>query len=222
MAEGSGIATDPWVLWTAPGSSTYLMSADPDSDPPALVCQVGSTTLRYHLSAVQDLHRWLVDRVGGSNSVLPTRRKSLPPALSRHGAGPGRTRLRAGTACAGVTAADSACTFRPCSRRKALPNSRSNPATTRSALCEPRRPRRRPPPAGARPSLPRFGRSSGAEMGYGLVGTVGFSGHADYASSVIEKAFPSGSRKANMGGTPGQRRISSVSTPASRRAACAA
>ena len=40
------------------------MYADPDSDPPALVCQVGSTTLRYHLSAVQDLHRWLVEQGG--------------------------------------------------------------------------------------------------------------------------------------------------------------
>ena len=64
MAEGSGTATDPWVLTTAPGSSTYLMYADPDSDPPALVCQVGSTTLRYHLSAVEDLHRWLVEQGG--------------------------------------------------------------------------------------------------------------------------------------------------------------
>jgi len=64
MAQGSGTATDPWVLTTAPGSSTYLMYADPESDPPALVCQVGSTTLRYHLNAVEDLHRWLVEQGG--------------------------------------------------------------------------------------------------------------------------------------------------------------
>ena len=38
----------------------------------------------------------------------------------------------------------------------------------------------------------------------------------------MEKALPSGSRKANMAGTPGQRRISSASTPAARRAAWAA
>ena len=60
MTQGSGTATDPWALTTAPGSSAYTMHADPDSDPPALVCQVGSTTLSYHLSAVDDLHRWLV------------------------------------------------------------------------------------------------------------------------------------------------------------------
>lgn len=64
MAEGPGTAMDPWVLTTAPGSSTYTMYRDPDSDPPALVCQVGATTLRYHLSAVDDLHRWLVEQAG--------------------------------------------------------------------------------------------------------------------------------------------------------------
>jgi hypothetical protein len=36
------------------------MYRDPDADPPALVCQVGKTTLRYHLSAVEDLHAWLL------------------------------------------------------------------------------------------------------------------------------------------------------------------
>jgi len=40
--------------------------------------------------------------------------------------------------------------------------------------------------------------------------------------SVTEKALPSGSRKANIAGTPGQRRMSSVSTPAAESAACAA
>ncbi len=64
MTKGSGTETDPWVLTTAPGSSSYTMYADPDADPPALVCQVGSTTLRYQLSAVEDLHRWLVEQAG--------------------------------------------------------------------------------------------------------------------------------------------------------------
>ena len=36
------------------------MYRDESADPPALVCQVGSTTLRYHLSAVDDLHAWLL------------------------------------------------------------------------------------------------------------------------------------------------------------------
>jgi hypothetical protein len=55
-----GTKSDPWELTTAPGSSTYSMYRDPDGDPPALVCVVGSTTLKYHLSAVDDLHAWLL------------------------------------------------------------------------------------------------------------------------------------------------------------------
>jgi hypothetical protein len=35
------------------------MYRDEDADPPALVCQVGSTKLTYRLSAVGDLHAWL-------------------------------------------------------------------------------------------------------------------------------------------------------------------
>lgn len=58
--SGSGTADDPWVLTTAPGTSSYTMHRDETADPPALVCQVGSTTLRYHLSAVEDLHAMLV------------------------------------------------------------------------------------------------------------------------------------------------------------------
>ncbi|MFZ1412009.1 MAG: DUF6855 family protein [Micropruina sp.] len=62
MAEGSGTAADPWLLTTAPGSSAYTMYADPEAKPPALVCQVGSTTLRYHLSAIDELHQWLTEQ----------------------------------------------------------------------------------------------------------------------------------------------------------------
>jgi hypothetical protein len=55
-----GTKTDPWELTTPPGSSKYSMHRDPDTDPPALVCVVGSTTLKYHLSAIEDLHAWLL------------------------------------------------------------------------------------------------------------------------------------------------------------------
>jgi hypothetical protein len=58
MAEGT--KDDPWQLTTAPGSSSYEMWADAEADPPALVCQVGSTQLRYHLSCIEDLHAWLL------------------------------------------------------------------------------------------------------------------------------------------------------------------
>ena len=59
MAEGT--KTDPWVLRTPPGTSEYRMWREPESDPPALVCQVGSTTLRYRQEAIADLHAWLLD-----------------------------------------------------------------------------------------------------------------------------------------------------------------
>ncbi len=56
---GSGSKHDPWQLTTAPGSSAYTMYRDEAGDPPALVCQVGSTTLKYRLSAIDDLQAWL-------------------------------------------------------------------------------------------------------------------------------------------------------------------
>jgi hypothetical protein len=58
----AGTKDDPWELTTAPGTSSYTMYRDEDGDPPALVCQVGSTTLKYHLRAIEDLHAWLLDR----------------------------------------------------------------------------------------------------------------------------------------------------------------
>jgi hypothetical protein len=58
----AGTKEDPWMLKTPPGSSDFTMYRDGEADPPAWVCQVGSTTLRYHLSAVDDLHAWLVDQ----------------------------------------------------------------------------------------------------------------------------------------------------------------
>ena len=61
---GTGTKDDPWQLTTAPGSSAYTMYRDESADPPALVCQVGSTTLTYHLSAVDDLHAWLLEQGG--------------------------------------------------------------------------------------------------------------------------------------------------------------
>jgi len=57
-----GTKDDPWKLTTPPGSSSYEMYEDHDADPPSLVCVVGSTTLRYQLRAVQDLHAWLSEQ----------------------------------------------------------------------------------------------------------------------------------------------------------------
>lgn len=58
----AGTREDPWQLTTAPGTSSYSMYRDEAADPPALVCQVGSTTLTYRLAAIDDLHAWLLAR----------------------------------------------------------------------------------------------------------------------------------------------------------------
>lgn len=60
MAQGSGTKADPWVLRTPPGTSEYTMYRDETADPPAIVCQVGSTRLTYRLRAIEDLHAMLV------------------------------------------------------------------------------------------------------------------------------------------------------------------
>lgn len=57
--SGSGTKDDPWVLKTPPLSSEFTLYKAPEADPPALICQVGSTQLRYHLSCIEDLHAML-------------------------------------------------------------------------------------------------------------------------------------------------------------------
>jgi hypothetical protein len=61
MAEGDGTRDNPWQLTTPPGTSEYVMWRDEQADPPALVCQVGKTELRYHLRCIEDLHAMLVE-----------------------------------------------------------------------------------------------------------------------------------------------------------------
>ena len=58
---GAGTKEDPWKLKTAPGSSEYTMFRDESAEPPTLVCQVGSTTLKYQLRAIEDLHAMLLE-----------------------------------------------------------------------------------------------------------------------------------------------------------------
>jgi hypothetical protein len=57
--SGSGTKDDPWVLSTPPGGSEYKMWRDEQAEPPALVCQVGSTKLSYQLRCIDDLHGML-------------------------------------------------------------------------------------------------------------------------------------------------------------------
>jgi hypothetical protein len=59
QATGDGTKENPWVLKTPPGTSEYTMYRDESADPPALVCQVGSTRLAYNLRALDDLHAML-------------------------------------------------------------------------------------------------------------------------------------------------------------------
>ncbi len=61
-AAGKGTAAEPWVLRTPPGTSEFTAHRAPDADPPALVVQVGSTQLRYHLRCLEDLRAMLAKR----------------------------------------------------------------------------------------------------------------------------------------------------------------
>ncbi len=58
----AGTKADPWVLKTPPGTSEYTMYKDETSDPPRLICQVGTTTLYYDLRAIDDLYAMLKEK----------------------------------------------------------------------------------------------------------------------------------------------------------------
>ena len=54
-----GTKDRPWRLRTPSGSSEYVMYRDEAAGPPALVCLVGKTELRYQLRCIEDLHAML-------------------------------------------------------------------------------------------------------------------------------------------------------------------
>jgi hypothetical protein len=56
---GSGTKGSPWLLKTPSGSSDYQMYRDETLNPPALVCTVGKTELRYDLRCLDDLKAML-------------------------------------------------------------------------------------------------------------------------------------------------------------------
>jgi hypothetical protein len=62
MSSGSGTREDPWVLQTPPHTSEFQMFRDEKLDPPALVCMVGKTELRYQLRCLDDLQAMLKAR----------------------------------------------------------------------------------------------------------------------------------------------------------------
>jgi len=76
MAKAAGTKEDPWKLKTPPGTSDYVMWKDASADPPALVCQVGGTQLRYQWRCVEDLHAMLKKHgdwmpLGGADEQKP-------------------------------------------------------------------------------------------------------------------------------------------------------
>jgi hypothetical protein len=75
----AGTKNDPWSLKTPPGTSDYTMYRDDAVDPPVLVCQVGSTTLKYQARAIDDLHSWL--KAQGDWVVLGSADENKPAAV---------------------------------------------------------------------------------------------------------------------------------------------
>jgi hypothetical protein len=95
--KGSGTAEDPWTLKTPPGTSEYRMFRDGAGDPPALVCQVGSTKLSYDLRAIDDLHAMLKAHGDWMPLGAADEQKSAQKGPSRHGRGQRTTPSAAGT-----------------------------------------------------------------------------------------------------------------------------
>lgn len=58
-AKGKGTKESPWELKTPSGLSEFHAYRDPAASPPALVVQVGSTTLQYQLRCLEDLQAML-------------------------------------------------------------------------------------------------------------------------------------------------------------------
>ncbi len=57
--DGNGTREEPWVLKTPSGGAEFIAFRDPSLDPPALVIRAGTTELRYHLRAIEDLQEML-------------------------------------------------------------------------------------------------------------------------------------------------------------------
>src|SRR5215475_8568892 len=95
---GTGTPKDPWILTTPPGKSEFEAYRDEESDPPALVVQVGTTQLRYQLRCIDDLHAMLVDRgdwvpLGNADEQKPAEEGTVE-AWGRSPGNPGRRLVR--------------------------------------------------------------------------------------------------------------------------------
>ena len=96
-AMGDGTRESPWVLKTPSGGSEYEMFRDESLDPPALVCRVGKTELRYHLRCLDDLEAMLRERgdwvpLGSADEQKPAVMEALGRAEVEHNARNNRMR----------------------------------------------------------------------------------------------------------------------------------
>lgn len=76
--KGSGTREKPWMLKTPPGTSEFQVYRDEAANPPALVCRVGSTELRYQLRCLTDLQTMLKAHgdwmdLGGADEQKPAK-----------------------------------------------------------------------------------------------------------------------------------------------------
>jgi hypothetical protein len=62
VTHGTGVKDDPWMLKTPSQTSEYEAWRDDTATPPALIVQVGTTRLSYHLRGIEDLHAMLRER----------------------------------------------------------------------------------------------------------------------------------------------------------------
>ena len=81
-AKGKGTKDSPWILKTPSLRSEFQMYRDETLDPPALVCTVGKTELRYHLRAIEDLHAMLKEsgdwmELGSADEQKPAKENTV-------------------------------------------------------------------------------------------------------------------------------------------------
>ncbi len=82
VTYGSGTVDDPWQLKTPPQTSEYRAWRDETASPPALVVEVGSTKLSYHLRCIDDLAAMLKKQgdwvlLGNADEGKPTPEGSI-------------------------------------------------------------------------------------------------------------------------------------------------
>jgi hypothetical protein len=127
----AGTKEDPWVLKTPPGTSVYTMYKDEQADSPTLVCQVGSTTLKYRLRAIDDLHAWLTEQGDWVTLGAADEKKAAAEGtVEAWGRSPDNP-IGGWSGCATATAVDSECISRHCWRHSGSPRSPTIPAITR-------------------------------------------------------------------------------------------